>query len=151
MFSRKCFIRWAMFPIMTILLIACVHMAISQDSAGTWEDNATGLLWMDTDNGSDVSWGQAQNYCENLDLKGYTDWRLPTVDELKTLYDRSLKTQYKIKGPIKLGAATLWSGSTNNSGDAWSLNFFNGGTSLSPTRGGCGTSGRALCVRKSGD
>lgn len=150
MFLRKCFIQSAISLIITVLLIACAHVAISQDSEGTWKDSTTGLLWTVKDNGSDLSWNQGKDYCENLTLGGFADWRLPTKDELKALYDRSLSKQYKVKDPIELGAASMWSGSTNNSGDAWSFNFFNGGTSLSPTRGGCGTAARALCVCQSG-
>jgi len=147
MFSRKCFIRLSISLAMMILLCTGAQVAICQDSAGTWEDSATGLLWTVKDSDSDMNWSQAKDYCERLTLEGHEDWRLPTVDELKGLHDRSQSKQYKIKGPIELGAATIWSGSTNNSGDAWSFNFFNGGTSMSPTRGGCGTSGRALCVK----
>jgi hypothetical protein len=151
MFTKRCFNRLATPLIMALLLCAGMPMATSQDSAGIWEDSTTGLIWSVKDNGSDMSWDQANNYCENSTLQGQTDWRLPTIDELKTLYDRSLsKKQYKAKGPIELGAASMWSGTKNNSGDAWNFNFFNGGTSMSPTRGGCGTSARALCVRQSG-
>lgn len=32
-----------------------------------------------------LSWEEAVAYCENLDELGYSDWRLPTVDELRTL------------------------------------------------------------------
>ncbi|MGI6395190.1 MAG: DUF1566 domain-containing protein [bacterium] len=32
-----------------------------------------------------VSWEDAGKYCENLEEKGHTDWRLPTISELKTL------------------------------------------------------------------
>ncbi len=151
MFLRKFFNRLAISLIAMILLYAGIQVALSQDSAGAWEDNENGLLWSAKDNGSDMSWDQANNYCENLDLEGHTDWRLPTLDELKTLYDRGVSKQYKVRGPIELGAATVWSGSKNKSGDAWSLNFFNGGTSMSPTRGGCSSAGRALCVRPSGE
>ena len=136
---------------LVVILYAGLQVAISQDSAGTWKDDASGLTWTVKDNGTDVSWDQANAYCENLQLAGQADWRLPTLDELKTLYDRSLKKQYKAKEPIGLDSANVWSGTKNRSGDAWSLNFFNGGTSMSPTRGGCGTSGRALCVLGSGE
>jgi len=146
MFLKRCFIRPVISLTMMILFCTGVPVAISQDSAETWEDSTTGLLWTVKDSGDDMNWSQSKDYCEKLTLEGHEDWRLPTVDELKGLYDRSQSKQYKIKGPIELGAATMWSGSTNNSGDAWSFNFFNGGTSMSPTRGGCGTSGRALCV-----
>ena len=151
MFLKKCLGRLTISLILMTILCAGVQVAVSQDSNGVWEDSTNGLSWTVKDNGSDVNWGQANNYCENLTLEGQTDWRLPTIDELKTLYDRSLKKQYKVKDPIQLDAATVWSGSMNSSGDAWSLNFFNGGSSMSPTRGGCNSSGRALCVRKSGE
>jgi len=151
MFSRKIITRLAISLTITILLYTGLQVAISQDSAGTWKDGATGLLWAAKDNGSDMSWDQANAYCQNLELAGQTEWRLPELNELKTLYDRSLKKQYKVKDPIELDGATVWSGSRNKSGDAWSLNFFNGGTSMSPTRGGCGSAGRALCVLGSGE
>ena len=148
---KRFFNRLEMSLIILVLFYAGLQVAISQDSAGTWKDSVTGLLWTVQDNGSDMSWDQANAYCENLELDGQTDWRLPKLDELKAVFDRSVKKQYKARGPIELGAAAVWSGSKNNSGDAWSLNFFNGGTSMSPTRGGCGSAGRALCVRPSNE
>lgn len=33
-----------------------------------------------------ISWGAANSYCENLTLWGYSDWRLPTIEELLTMY-----------------------------------------------------------------
>lgn len=32
-------------------------------------------------------WNDANNYCNNLTLYGYSDWRLPTLEELKQMYD----------------------------------------------------------------
>lgn len=34
---------------------------------------------------SDLSWYDAVSWCENLEEKGYSDWRLPTISELRTL------------------------------------------------------------------
>jgi hypothetical protein len=45
----------------------------------TWTDPATGLMWAKKDNGSDVDWNQAGDYCTKLQLAGYNDWRLPTI------------------------------------------------------------------------
>ncbi|MBL8205715.1 MAG: DUF1566 domain-containing protein [Blastocatellia bacterium] len=53
----------------------------------TWIDPATGLMWAGQDNGRDVKWPLATNYCSDLRLGGYTDWRLGTIEELKGLYD----------------------------------------------------------------
>lgn len=33
-----------------------------------------------------ISWAAADAYCENLTLYGYSDWRMPTVEELETMY-----------------------------------------------------------------
>lgn len=33
-----------------------------------------------------ISWTAANSYCENLTLCGYSDWRMPTVEELETMY-----------------------------------------------------------------
>jgi len=150
MFSKRYLKNLAMpLFILTILSIG-VSTAAGQDSADIWKDSATGLIWAVKDNGSDVSWDQARNYCTQLSLGGYSDWSLPTIDELSAIFDKSVSKRYKAKGSIELEAASIWSETTNNAGDAWSLNFSYGGKSISPTRGGCGTAGRALCVQRSG-
>ena len=38
------------------------------------------------DPGGYISWTAANSYCENLTSYGYDDWRLPTIDELETMY-----------------------------------------------------------------
>ncbi len=149
MYLKRHFDRLAITLFMMVLLYAGIQLAISQDSDEIWEDSETGLIWTVEDSGSDSNWSQAKNYCDSLTLGGHTDWRLPTLDELKGLYDGSLSKLYKAKGPINLGAASVWSETRNKVGDAWCFNFGYGGTTLSPT-GGCGASGRALCTRGSG-
>ena len=57
------------------------------DMAAFWTDPDTNLIWTKVDNGSDVTWQQANAYCANLHLAGNSDWRLPTIDELQGLYD----------------------------------------------------------------
>ena len=149
MLSKKCFSRLAMSLVLMILLYPGARLVMCQDSAATWKDDATGLVWSVKDNGADTNWAQASNYCENLALGGQTDWRLPTQKELETLYDRRLSKEIKARNPIELQGENVWAESTD-SGNAWMFSFLNGGTSLVPTAGGCSTSGRALCVRGSG-
>ena len=50
-------------------------------------DAATNLMWAAKDNGMDINWNNAKSYCENYRGGGYTDWRMPTSDELESLYD----------------------------------------------------------------
>src|ERR1700722_9904223 len=59
-------------------------------SNSTWTDPATGLMWAKEDNGSDVSWQQASDYCTKLQLAGYNDWRLAAIEELQGIDDPSV-------------------------------------------------------------
>jgi hypothetical protein len=54
---------------------------------GTVLDTRTILMWAAKDNGKDINWQDAKSYCENYRGGGYTDWRMPTQDELAGLYD----------------------------------------------------------------
>lgn len=38
------------------------------------------------DPGDDINWQSANVYCQNLTAYGYTDWRLPNLDELETMW-----------------------------------------------------------------
>ncbi len=54
---------------------------------GTITDSATGLMWMQNDNGSAVLWENALSYAEDFSFAGYSDWRLPDVKELQGIVD----------------------------------------------------------------
>jgi len=54
---------------------------------GTITDNATGLMWMQNDNGSAILWEDALNFAENFNYAGYSDWRLPDIKELQSIVD----------------------------------------------------------------
>jgi len=54
---------------------------------GTITDKTTGLMWAKELKGSyqDTPHGEAAPYCEALELGGHTDWRLPTIEEMRSL------------------------------------------------------------------
>jgi hypothetical protein len=61
---------------------------------GTVTDNVTGLMWeLKTDDGGSqdkdntFTWKDALAYCENLELAGNKDWRMPTPKELERIVD----------------------------------------------------------------
>lgn len=56
---------------------------------GTVTDNATGLMWMQNDNGVAVSWEDALTYAEGYTFAGHSDWRLPDAKELQSILDYS--------------------------------------------------------------
>jgi hypothetical protein len=57
---------------------------------GTVTDTSRNLMWQKGDNGREVTFEQAQAYCQALRLGGHTDWRLPNPDETETAVAREL-------------------------------------------------------------
>jgi hypothetical protein len=56
---------------------------------GTVSDNATGLMWQQSDDGNTRDWENALSYSENLSLGDHSDWRLPNAKELQSIVDYS--------------------------------------------------------------
>lgn len=56
---------------------------------GTVTDSATDLMWQQDTPDNSMTWEDALSYCQTLDLGGYTDWRLPTIKELRSIVDYS--------------------------------------------------------------
>lgn len=56
---------------------------------GTITDQSTGLMWQKDSSGEGLLWEDALEYSENLELAGYTDWRLPNAKELQSIVDYS--------------------------------------------------------------
>jgi Protein of unknown function (DUF1566)/Secretion system C-terminal sorting domain len=54
---------------------------------GTITDRATGLTWLQTDNGNTYNWEEALSYVESLEFAEQDDWRLPNAKELHSIVD----------------------------------------------------------------
>jgi len=115
---------------------------------GTVTDTKTGLMWATKDNGDLISWPNALSYCQNYNGGGYTDWRLPTLTELASLYDPGVKNRngYHIAKIIDTTAATCWASDTRGY-EAGRFNFtygqvywlrksYSGSTRVLPVRSG---------------
>ena len=82
-------------------------------------DTKTGLMWAAKDNGFDIEWQDAKSYCENYRGGGYTDWRMPTQDELGELYDAGITYQatcgdvFHITKLIHLSCNWVWASTTS--------------------------------------
>ena len=44
-------------------------------------------MWQQADDGTTRNWEDALSYCEELNLAGHTDWRLPNAKELQSILD----------------------------------------------------------------
>lgn len=101
---------------------------------GTVLDRRTNLMWAARDNGRNVNWSEARRYCETYRGGGYSDWRMPTQEELGGLYDS--ENSYKathltlfdvhLTGLIELSSPLIWASETEGS-DAASFSFIRGG------------------------
>jgi len=102
---------------------------------GTVLDTRTNLMWAAKDNGSNITWQDAKSYCENYRGGGYTDWRMPTQDELAGLYDNSITNTnppkdgcsggYHLTSLIHLTCCCPWASETRGSMAAY-FGFSNG-------------------------
>jgi len=52
---------------------------------GTASDDATGLMWQLVPDDNAMTWNDAVAHCEALTLADRDDWRLPTLDEMRSI------------------------------------------------------------------
>jgi len=89
---------------------------------GTITDNQLGVMWAATDNIGDINWHQADKWVRytfpTLLPVLFNNWRLPTLQELKTLYIRDKAyngyesecgKKIKITPEIRLTCSFVWS------------------------------------------
>ena len=93
---------------------------------GVVTDSRTGLQWAAKDNGRRINWHNARAYCRNYRGGGHTDWRLPTVSELKGLYRAGIR--YNKGDIINITACCPWASETRGSKAA--LFAFSSGTRI---------------------
>ena len=145
MFTTGNFKKSAVSLFIAIVLFVGAGQVTGQDAAGVWKDDATGLAWATKDNGNAVTPAGGAIYCDSLTTGGLSTWRLPTIDEVETVFDKSDKKQYRTKGTIELSDACVLTSSTNPMGETWTFCFNTGSRNLGGG-GGCGTTSLALCV-----
>ena len=79
-------------------------------------DNNTGLQWQGIE-AEKHTWEDAVNHCNNLTYAGYSDWRLPTPQELLTIVDISKKPALNSYFTNLLPSGATWS-------DIWSSKIY---------------------------
>ncbi len=78
---------------MKIIFLIIVGLSLLQadftKTGNIVKDSLSKLEWQDDAVGSSTTWQAAIDRCEALELDGYSDWRLPNINELKSIVDRS--------------------------------------------------------------
>ncbi|MGE0084462.1 MAG: DUF1566 domain-containing protein [Desulfococcaceae bacterium] len=84
---------------------------IKDNGDGTATDIRTGLMWQQfwPTEQTEMHWGEALAYCNDLPLAGFDDWRLPNIRELGSIV--SLNTANPSLLP-NIKAASYWSSTT---------------------------------------
>jgi hypothetical protein len=107
---------------------------------GTVSDNLTGLVWSGDANpagsgsGGKVAWQSALNEIKRLNEKaylGFSDWRLPNLNELASLVHAGEPVQslwLSRNGFANVDAVSYWSSSSvaRETGRAWTVHFDSG-------------------------
>lgn len=132
MFSKRMNLIFRLLVILTI--VACLPPApvwagerFVNNNDGTVTDTQTGLMWSAKDNGSDISYYDADSAVIESTLAGYSDWRLPDKKELAAIYDETRKNKqgFGITNEIKLSECCQWS-SYDSLGTSSLLDFRSG-------------------------
>ncbi|MCM8774064.1 MAG: DUF1566 domain-containing protein [Candidatus Omnitrophica bacterium] len=101
--------------------------SLRDNQDGTVTDLNTGLMWKKEES-PELNWEEAMNYCQELNLAGYNDWRLPTIKEIATLIDLSYKDNCWHHKDFFPNVKTLpqgfyWSCTTYGDTLGWGVNF----------------------------
>ncbi len=116
--------------ILSMVLISTFVFADFERVGEVVVDNKTGLVWQDNPETKKqmLSFDAAQTYCENLHLSGYSNWRLPTIEELKLISDKKNYDPAISKAFKNTASDLYWSSSEISPKYTWNIDFEGAGT-----------------------
>ena len=101
------------------------HFVTKNDATVT--DEATGLMWQKGGSEAAMTWVEAREYARKLNKEGfaeYSDWRVPTVEELVSLMESIWENGDLFIDPVfDKGSRYCWSLDTSGADRAWKANF----------------------------
>ena len=118
----------SIFTLFCAISIALGANGVHRDGAkGIVIDTRTGLVWQDNAAAASTTatWANAITTCENLVLGGYSDWRLPNINELKSIRDMSRSSPAIDTAFVNTATGLYWSSTSGAAGTtyAWYVNF----------------------------
>jgi SAM-dependent methyltransferase len=90
-------------------------------------DKASGLMWHHSGSETPLDFFAAQEWIDDLNIQryaGYSDWRLPTTEELLSLIETD-----KMNGDVRIDPlfsnvqSVIWTGDDDCPGRSWAVNF----------------------------
>ena len=130
------FPRIACIVLIVLLVVSCGDNTKTTESigknrlianiSGIVKDTKTGLEWYAGPVES-TTWDGAKRWVESLNKDEFAGggWRMPTIEELKTLYQEGVGTR-NMTPLLKTSGQFVWSGKTEGSVFAWDFNFSTG-------------------------
>ena len=133
-----------MFATVVFCLVAGLTSAgagerFSDNGDGTVTDHLLDIMWAQTDNQGDISWKQAERWVRftfaHTIQASYDDWRLPTLEELKSLYiekrsyagyETDCGQVVRVSPIIRLTCGWVWAADTPSVVTAAAFNFHRG-------------------------
>ena len=90
-------------------------------------DHATGLLWHQSGSKECISWEKTMEWIKNLNntgYAGYSNWRLPTMEEAASLLESSeMNNDLHIDQVFDKRQKWIWTGDSYGSDGKWLVNF----------------------------
>ena len=118
-----------------MLLLAVAAQADFTRADQMVTDSSTALVWQDDAEAKTTEriWTDAIDYCEALTLEGHTNWRLPNVNELYYIADRSKSDPAMDTTFQNVVSKFYWSSTTlvSSTTAAWNVGFLGGHDSFS--------------------
>ncbi len=139
-----------------VLVAAPGWSGLERHDDGTVTDATAALRWTQKGNGVDINYPDSLVYCEALELGGFDDWRLPSLEEARTLFrpDAEPENTYEYRGepqPLRIDnaftmtAPAIWTSDASYRGVPTTY-LYSSGRDFS-WRGEHSNFQRVLCVR----
>ncbi len=132
-----------LFLILSVIFLLSSYVSAESRSAdgrytdignGVVKDSKTKLMWTQKDSyvvlGKSLNWNESNDYIKKLHTGEYSDWRLPTIAELKSIYEPSKLNKDIFGGKLRLdpifaekGPFSYWSSEIDGSCCARAITF----------------------------
>ena len=114
-----------------LIVISLLPILLSANyvkNGNTVIDTNTNLQWQDNSDtiNKGFRWKEAIEYCEDLKLDGYDDWRLPNIRELNSIVNLNKIDPAIVNGFANVSNNWYWTSTSSGFSTAYGLSFSTG-------------------------